>query len=283
MQDAAHKDDADQKKNNVLGGVLEQLFSTASNSDNSQDQKIIADLEAAIHNIQQDLDTGFNKQLEALLPTFSKFGYPGLSDPDLRTETILDVEKLLKNHTRVHYAGANGINLPEAYNGLGTRNLIYILLRLLEFYKSYMAQDLTPGMNLIFIEEPEAHLHPQMQEVFIAKLEEIAESFASTFGDLSVWPVQFVVTTHSPHMANKAPFEAIRYFLTHLQDRESNIRTAEIKDLKTGFADTPQSDKDFLHKYMELTGCDLLFADKVVLIEGATERIMFPEIIKKSG
>ncbi len=281
LDDATRKDGADQKKNNVLGSLLEQLFTTASNSNNEQDQEIIANLQTAIQDIQKGIDGGFNAQLADLLPTFSMFGYPGLSDPNLQTETTLDVERLLKNHTKVHYAGVNGINLPEAYNGLGTRNLIYILLQLLEFYKSFTAKDSTPDMNLIFIEEPEAHLHPQMQEVFIAKLGEIAESFARTFGDRAAWPVQFVVTTHSPHMANKAPFEAMRYFLTHPQDGTENIRTAEIKDLKKGLAGTPPPDKEFLHKYMVLTGCDLLFADKIVLIEGATERIMLPEIIKK--
>lgn len=281
LDDAAYKDGVDQKKNNILGSILEQLFSTASSSDNAQDQEIVTNLKTAIQGIQQDIDEGFNAQLASLLPTFSMFGYPGLSDPNLQTETTLDVEKLLKNHTKVHYAGVNGVNLPEAYNGLGARNLIYILLQLLEFYKSFTAKDSTPGMNLIFIEEPEAHLHPQMQEVFIAKLGEIAESFARTFGDRATWPVQFVVTTHSPHMANKASFESMRYFLTHPKNGVENVRTTEIKDLKNGLAGTSQPDKEFLHKYMVLTGCDLLFADKIVLIEGATERIMLPEIIKK--
>ncbi len=281
LDDAIRKDGADQKRNNILGSILEQLFSTAANSDNEQDQEIITNLETAIQSLQQGIDEGFNVQLANLLPTFSMFGYPGLSDPNLRTETILDVERLLKNHTKVHYAGINGINLPEAYNGLGTRNLIYILLQLLEFYKTFTAKDSTPGMHLVFIEEPEAHLHPQMQEVFIAKLGEIAETFARTFGDRAAWPVQFIVTTHSPHMANKAQFEAMRYFVTHPQDGSENIRTTEIKDLKKGLARIPLPDKDFLHKYMVLTGCDLLFADKIVLIEGATERIMLPEIISK--
>jgi len=173
------------------------------------------------------------------------------------------------------------MNLPEAYNGLGTRNLIYIRLQLLEFYKTFTARSSTPGMHLIFIEEPEAHLHPQMQEVFIEKLGEIAETFASSFGERSPWPVQFVVTTHSPHMANKASFESMRYFLTHPYENSETIRTTQIKDLKEGLKETAQPDKEFLHKYMALTGCDLLFADKVILIEGATERIMLPEMMKK--
>ena len=81
-------------------------------------------------------------------------------------------------------------------------------------------------------------------------------------------------------MANKAQFEAMRYFLTHPQDG-SDIRTTQIKDLKKGLGGISPPDKDFLHKYMVLTGCDLLFSDKIVLIEGATERIMLPEIISK--
>ena len=165
----------------------------------------------AISDIQANIDKGFNKQLEKLLPTFQMFGYPRLHEPGLLTETILDVERLLKNHTKVHYAGINGINLPEAYNGLGTRNLIYILLQLLEFYKSFMAKESDPGIHLVFIEEPEAHLHPQMQEVFINQIEEIAEGFAEAHNIAKPWPVQFIVTTHSPHMANKAKFEAMRY------------------------------------------------------------------------
>ncbi len=281
LDDAVRKEGADQKKNNILGSILEQLFSTALNSENSHDQEIVGNLESAINEIQTSIDDGFNVQLAALLPTFSMFGYPGLSDPNLRTETTLDVQRLLKNHTKVHYAGINGINLPEAYNGLGTRNLIYILLQLLEFYKTFTSTDSTSGMHLVFIEEPEAHLHPQMQEVFIAKLGEIADTFARAYEDRVAWPVQFVVTTHSPHMANKAPFEAIRYFLTHQYEGLETIRTTQIKDLKEGLSGTAQEDRNFLHNYMVLTRCDLLFADKVVLIEGATERIILPEMIRK--
>ncbi|MCY4445431.1 MAG: ATP-dependent endonuclease [Rhodobacteraceae bacterium] len=281
LDDAVGKDGSEQQKNNVIWSTLEQLFTTISNSENQHDKAILEDLESVIQSLKDDIDKGINEHLSNLLPTFFMFGYPGLSDPNLSTETTLDIGRLLKNHTKVHYEGINGINLPESYNGLGTRNLIYILLQLFNFYKDFTAKISIPGMNLIFIEEPEVHLHPQLQQVFIDKLSNISESFANTFPDRPDWPVQFVVTTHSSHIANKAQFEAIRYFLTKPKNGSENIRYTVIKDLKEGLSDTPKPDKEFLHKYMVLTGCDLLFADKVVLIEGATERIMFPEIIKK--
>lgn len=281
LEDSIGGNGVESKRSNLLGDILEQLFTSTNNSSRPEDQQTITDLEDAIKDIQDSLDTGFNMQLKKLLPTFQVFGYPRLREPGLLTETTLNVERLLKNHTKVHYAGVNGINLPEAYNGLGTRNLIYILLQLLEFYKSCMTKETLPGMHLVFIEEPEAHLHPQMQEVFINKIGEIAERFAQAHGFERAWPVQFVVTTHSPHMANKTPFDSMRYFLTRPKDTESSIYSTEIRDLKKGLAGIPLPDKEFLHKYMVLTGCDLLFADKIVLIEGATERIMLPEIIKK--
>ena len=191
----------------------------------------------------------------------------------------MDVERLLTNHTKVHYARVNGINLPEAYNGLGARNLIFILLKLLEFFKAFLAQKTAPAVHLIFIEEPEVHLHPQMQEVFIAQLSQIAAEFSKTFNNGRPWPVQFVVTTHSSHMANKAPFDAMRYFLVKPDQSAAKLRSTEIKDLRAGLSGTP--DLDFLHKYMTLTRCDLLFADKAVLIEGISERLLLPKMIEK--
>ncbi|WP_313529888.1 AAA family ATPase [Shinella sp.] len=227
-----------------------------------------------------DLHAGFNAKLTSLLPTFDLFGYPGLSDPGLVTETSFDVDKLLNDHTKVRYVGVNGMTLPETYNGLGVRNLVYMLLQLLRFFREFQAAPTSAGVHLIFIEEPEAHLHPQMQEVFIRQLDQIISAFVSQLNENRPWPVQFIVSTHSPHMANETRFEAMRYFLS-VPDGDG-MRRSVVKDLRRGMGGAPEPDREFLHQYLTLTRCDLFFADKAVLIEGTAERILLPEMIRKT-
>lgn len=279
-------DDTTSKDTDVLSRVLETLFNTASSPSACQTEKqTAADLEDAVRQIQEKLDTDFNGKLKGLLPTLATFGYPGLDGSEIATETTLDVRRLLSNHTRVRYVGQNGILYPEAYNGLGIRNLIFILLQIVSFYRAFRAEKNAPGVVLVFVEEPEAHLHPQMQEVFIRQLSQLAHQLnaqgqAEGNADLP-WPVQFVVSTHSSHVANASRFEAIRYFLASAACSTTGTRETKVKDLRQGLIGTSQPDRDFLHQYLTLTRCDLFFADKAILVEGLAERILFPVIVQQ--
>lgn len=275
-------DDNTTRETDVLAKILEGLFAAATSpTSNEDDQRIAQALHEAVQGIQQKIDTDFNVKLKGLIPTLAAFGYPGLGGPEIATETTLDVKRLLSNHTKIRYAGHHGILLPESYNGLGLRNLVFILLQIISFYRVFRAEPHAPGVHLVFVEEPEAHLHPQIQEVFIRQLSKIAQQLnAQSSVDLP-WPVQFVVSTHSSHVANAAGFEAIRYFLPTSSLASAGVRETKIKDLRDGLRSTTQEHRNFLHQYLTLTRCDLFFADKAVLAEGTSERLLLPVIIKK--
>jgi putative ATP-dependent endonuclease of OLD family len=272
------------RETDILAKVLEGLFASASLPNAGNEQRDIADgLKKAVEEIQGTIDADFKEQLTRLMPTIQQFGYPGLDGPELQTETILDVKRLLSNHTKIRYAGYSGVHLPESYNGLGFRNLLFILLQLVGFYREYRSAREAAGIHLIFIEEPEAHLHPQMQEVFIRHLGSVAKSFDNTEPTRTAvpWPAQFVVSTHSSHVANETSFEAIRYFVATSEGQPPGVRHTKVKDLRDGLKGSTPSDIEFLHQYLTLTRCDLFFADKAVIIEGTSERLMLPPVIRK--
>ncbi len=166
-----------------MGKVVEVLFQSALTDTVDLNKRTTAEqLKTAVEQIQGNLHSDFNAKLTSLLPTFNLFGYPALSDPGLVTETSLDVDKLLNDHTKVRYVGVNGMTLPETYNGLGVRNLVYMLLQLLRFFREYQATPTQPAcINLH--RGAEAHLHPQMQEVFIRQLDQITSAFVSQLNE----------------------------------------------------------------------------------------------------
>lgn len=275
-------DDITTRESDVLAKVLEGLFSTASlETADEKERKIAEQLEEAVRTIQESIDGDFRGQLQQLLPTLHTLGYPGLGGSELTTETTLNVQRLLTNHTKIRYEAHSGVLLPESYNGLGMRNLIFILLQVVSFYREFRAHAQAPGVHLVFIEEPEAHLHPQMQEVFIRQIGAIVEKLNKEHEKDPKWSVQFLISTHSSHIANEARFEAIRYFLPSPANDEATTWNTKIKDLRQGMSGTAPKDKDFLHQYLTLTRCDLFFADKAILVEGTSERLMLPVMIEK--
>lgn len=262
----------------VIGKLLSALFKTATaKTASAADQALAIQLKASVESIERTVQGDFDEMLKKLLPALGVMGFPSLNDTELRPETSLNVEALLSEHTKVFYVGTDGVHLPEGYNGLGTRNLIYMLLQLESYHKLYRARPTQPATHLIFIEEPEAHLHPQMQEVFISQLNQAISKLSAAYPDEPTWNVQFVITTHSSHVANAASFEAVRYFLNDAPHKAQARRT-KVKDFKKGMASISPTDQDFLHQYMTLTKCDIYFADKVILVEGTTERLLMPRL-----
>src|SRR3546814_11246288 len=102
------------RERDVLGKVVEVLFQSALTDDINPERRTTAEqLKDVVEAIQGDVHNSFNSGLTSLLPTFDLFGYPGLSDPGLVTETSFAVNTLLTDHPRVRYRGVNGMTLPE--------------------------------------------------------------------------------------------------------------------------------------------------------------------------
>jgi putative ATP-dependent endonuclease of OLD family len=287
-----------------IGAVFEQLLNAAEKSQNATWlEELAASIDLTLVDTSGSLDSSLQKVRERVAPTLKAFGYPGLGNQEFVTAARLDSKKLLRNFARIHYPGVAGVRFPESYNGLGTRNLVMILLKLFTYYRHYTATSSESGIHIVFLEEPEAHLHPQMQEAFIQQLASSANLFpridaqmranmprragageeSGTEGDSSPrWNAQFVVTTHSAHVANQGNFPDIRYFrkeedAVEIGSEPGPARTV-IKDLSqvTG-------DERFLRKYLTLTRADLYFADKAILVEGASERVFVPAAEEKLG
>ncbi|TKJ33194.1 MAG: ATP-dependent endonuclease [Planctomycetes bacterium B3_Pla] len=256
-------DDSNSESKSKLSKVFQQQFYNENEKDESKSGKLLEIIEQASSNIDSTLSVFFSSFIEY----FSSFGYPGMGNEKVELKSQLAPEVLFKNNVKLFY-NHDGAILPEKYNGLGYSNLIYIIAQIIGFYSEI--GDFQNNLNLIFIEEPEAHMHPQMQSAFIKNI----NRFLSEVG----LNAQVIITTHSPHILSDAMLQSIRYFA-----KTDNANSCTVKDLMD-FNDklTESETKEFLTQYLTLGKCDLFFADKAILFEGTVERILLPIFIEKT-
>ncbi|XLZ71418.1 AAA family ATPase [Massilia sp. SR12] len=149
---------------------------------------------------------------------------------------------------------ADGFDIER--NGLGYNNLIFMAAVLGELSLSGEVV-----YRCLLVEEPEAHLHPQLQSILLAYLN--AETGARG------QQVQVFVTTHSPHFAAFAELDSIIRLSEHFQTLSAfSVNQAGLDDRR----------KKKLKRYLDVTRADLFFARAVILVEGAAERALVPAL-----
>ncbi|WP_321942132.1 ATP-dependent nuclease [Paraburkholderia tropica] len=232
------------------------------------------------------LNEHLERVFEPTLKSLSKLGYPGLSNPRMMIRSALDPAQIMsgRDGAVVHYAlGAddgdpNPPTLPDRYNGLGFKNLIFMVVELLDLQAQWLAiEENRPPIHLIFIEEPEAHLHAQLQQAFIRKVMDILTIKGE---ERTHYTSQVVVTTHSTHILYERGFRPIRYFR---RSRAQNLSTSEVLNLSVFYDSTDPDIRSFLERYLKLAHCDLFFADGAVLVEGNVERLLLPQMIANAA
>ncbi|EPW8903526.1 ATP-dependent endonuclease [Pseudomonas aeruginosa] len=147
-------------------------------------------------------------------------------------------------------------------NGLGFNNLIFMAVVLSELAKN---PDAT--YRGLIVEEPEAHLHPQLQAVLLRYL----ASLQAVAGEK---PVQLFVTSHSPNFASNANLDC----LTCLVESDGRVETFFPRDVKF-----QKGKREKLERYLDVTRAELFFARRVIFVEGAAELMLVDALATFAG
>ena len=287
------------KQNN--GGLSGQLKKYYDHHLNPTDIPDVEDLEAleSIDKAKALFDDRLNISFKDALNEIKGLGYPGFNDPDIKLSSRINPIESLDHEAAVifdtqkrAFKGLDNFSLPEKYNGLGYKNLIYIVFKLISFRDQWLrkgkaqkrrsTEDIAiEPIHLVLIEEPEAHLHAQVQQVFIRKAYGVLR-----LGVNHKLTTQMIVSSHSSYIAHEAGFEKLRYFKRKPASTLDQVSTAEVVDLSTVFksksakTDNIIDTEKFVARYLKTIHCDLFFANGIIMVEGAAERMLIPHFIR---
>lgn len=244
----------------------------------------------------EDAKKAFDKNLAIkfapAIKELEELGYPGVADPKLTIVTKMTTGEALKHDAAVQYALSKNddtLKLPEKYNGLGYQNLISMVFDLMRFRDDWMREGkakrtqkddnpIIEPLHLVLVEEPEAHLHVQVQQVFIRKAYDVLTNH-KFIKENDHFDTQLVISTHSSHIARESNFADLRYFKRLSEGTEGSIATSKVINLSEVFGKGDETDK-FVTRYLQTTHCDLFFADAAILVEGSAENMLLPHFVR---
>lgn len=233
---------------------------------------VLSEVDNAVESGLNALTSGVRKQVASL-------GFA--SD-----EKLIDIARDLRFKLADHGIEPEGLQ----YSGHGYANLLYIATIAVELQKVNDA-DLT----LFLVEEPEAHLHPQLQAAVLGFLEQQAEKSRTARADHKgrAGEIQVVVATHSPNLSAWVENKKLVYFRSVLaadaspaaekKDSAAKKVTTRLSTRCIPLAKLTLSDIDRrkIDRYLDVTKSAFLFGGRALLVEGIAEALLLPVIAKK--
>lgn len=151
---------------------------------------------------------------------------------------------------------------PFSLNGLGYNNLIFTSATLSTLRRSPQFSH-----RAILVEEPEAHLHPQLQVLFLRHLVDVVSNQEGN-------EVQVIASSHSPILASQAPIDSV----VSVHEVGGNVSTVSVCSIEIR-----EKTKKKLQRYLDATRGELFFARRILMVEGIAEALLLPVLAKILG
>ncbi|MET3940946.1 putative ATP-dependent endonuclease of OLD family [Paenibacillus sp. PvP094] len=162
-----------------------------------------------------------------------------------------------------------GIKIPASHNGLGYNNLIFMSLLLSKMQVNadggYLGSN-AKVFPILAIEEPEAHLHPAMQYQFLKFLKK---------NKIDKKVRQIFVTSHSTHITSSVALDEI--ICLHNEGGTTSI------GYPGKVFPTDENSKKYVQRFLDATKSDMLFAQKIILVEGLAEQLLLSVFAEYEG
>lgn len=157
----------------------------------------------------------------------------------------------------LYYSPEAGNNVPIQTLGLGQKNILYLSLFIAELENSSNKHEI----NILLIEEPEAHLHPQLQKILFANLNDLKTT-------------QVFMTSHSTHIASDCDYKNLNILF-----RNVNKEVKSFSPFRDGLL-SPRENL-LLKRYLDATRSEMFFASAIIYVEGVGEQFIIPSIAQK--